>query len=336
MDRIILTSNNIFSKDGIQLQIDTSGINMEEFNSNPQMLFNHEYDKTIGYWENIEINDTDITALPNFDEDTDSIIIKDKFERGSLNCASIGIQPLEGYINENDVLVVTSSILYEASIVAIPANPKAKRIKNKLNNMVTYGKNKEIINMKDFKNKIELSGKPTDELPIEEMKCEDKTIEAALPVEEIPSEPVAPVSPEEVVGDSIEMLNSVIEKLKMLLTEQEAIVTEQSKEINEMKLSIESNLIEKKTSLINEAIKLNKITPDAISTYIELSIEQLTNIFNTITPKHISLSAELNKGFNKDTKTYEWYLKNDKEGLKKLSKENISLYKQIEKEYLNK
>lgn len=351
MDKIIITSNDIFVKDGIQLSIQTNGIDLSEFIDNPIMLFNHEYDKPIGFHENIEVSETNIITTPNFDDDDFSQTIKNKFDRGSLKSASIGLVPIEGYIDENDVLIISKSILLEASIVAVPANPKAKKLNKSNIDMVTYAKNKEIIDMKKFKENIKLSATPTEEIisteeiksveevkSVEELKCDEDKIETAeMPVEDMPSEqPVEPSTPEEVAGDTIEMLNAVIEKLKSLLAEKESQIAEQSKEVESLKLSVETHIKEKKEALINDAIKLSKITPESFSTYIELSVEQLTNVFNSIQVKNISLSSELSKGLNKNTKSYDWYLKNDKEGLKKLSKENPSLYKQLEKEYTSK
>lgn len=345
MDKIIITSNDIFVKDGIQLSIQTNGIDLSEFNDNPIMLFNHEYDKPIGFHENIEVSETNIITTPNFDDDEFSQTIKKKFDRGSLKSASIGLVPIEGYIDENDILIISKSILLEASIVAVPANPKAKKLKKSTIDMVTYGKNKEIIDMKKFKENIELSAKPIEEVvpteevkAEEELKCDEDKIETAeMPVEDMPSDqPVEPSTPEEVAGDTIEMLSAAIEKLKSLLAEKESEIAEQSKEMESLKLSVETHVKEKKEALINDAIKLCKITPDSFGTYMELSVEQLTNVFNSIQVKNVSLSSELSKGLNKDAKSYGWYLKNDKEGLKKLSKENPSLYKQLEREYISK
>jgi len=334
MDKIILTSNNIFTKDGIQLKIDTKGIDLSEFNDNPIMLFNHEYDKPIGNWESIETTDNDVTAIPNFDEDSLSKTIGEKYSKGSLKSASIGIEVLDAYLDVDDTVVVSKSRLLEASIVSIPANPKAKKVKAGRTEVLTFSQN-ELLNISDLKNKLKMS-KETE--PVIEQGCDEDKIEtvelAEMPIEEQPIEEV--VAPEEVIMESIDELKDVIEKLNSLIKVKEQTISEQANEIETLKLSVSNYVKKEKQSLITDAINLNKINAESTDTFINLSIEELQNIFNSIPSKTASLSVELSRQVVGDVKTYDWYLKNDKEGLKKLAKTNPTLYKQLESQSIKK
>jgi len=339
MDKIILTSNNQFTKDGVLLQVETQGIDLTDFFENPIMLFNHEYNKPIGNWEQIEITETDIIALPNFDADLLSKTIGDKYSKGSLKAASVGLEILDAYYDEiNDAVVIYKSKLLEASIVSIPANPKAKKIKVKYNDLITFGidgkldmaKYKEKLKMDKLKLTIEDGGPIEDEKksmdePIETTEDDVETLEEVSEKVE-----ATEVSKETVITDTIANLQSVIDALKMLIEEKETVITEQSKEISELKLTIETENVIKKDNIINDAIKLGKINSTAYEKFVNLSIDQLNDILDNIPTKNVSLSSELSRGVMENHKTYDWYLKNDKDGLKQLAKTNPSLYKQLE------
>jgi len=335
MDKIILTSNNSFTKDGILLQVDTKGIDLTDFIENPVMLFNHEYDKPIGNWEQIEMTETDVIAMPNFDEDNLSAVIGAKYTKGSLKTASVGLEILDAYYNEEqDVVVISKSKLLEASIVAVPANPKAKTIKSKHSELITFGIDGKlnIIELKEKlkMDKLELGCSPEEvkELAMEE-PIKEEEIETPEEVE-VPEKVETQEDNSVVINETIANLQTIIDSLKSLLVEKEAMVSEQSKEIISLKLTIETENNLKKENLINEAIKLGKVSNDAFEKFVNLDLVQLNDILSAIPTKNVSLSSELSKGIVGDNKTYDWYLKNDKEGLKKLAKTNPSLYKQLE------
>jgi len=121
----------------------TSGIDTSRFSKNPIMLWMHRRDSDfnfssvlpIGRWDNIRLEDGKLLADPVFDEnDPLAQHIKRKVENGFLNAASIGID-IRKFTEEKEFLVegqtrptVTQCELYEASIVAIPANANAVQL----------------------------------------------------------------------------------------------------------------------------------------------------------------------------------------------------------------
>ncbi len=112
----------------------TSGINLDRFSQNPVMLSDHynSNDNVIGNWEDVEQNDTSLSALPVFDTDDDKAAkIAGKVTRGFLRGASMGIifnpEDLK-YVEGN--LILTKCVLLEASIVPVPSNQNAVRLYN--------------------------------------------------------------------------------------------------------------------------------------------------------------------------------------------------------------
>lgn len=122
----------------------TSGLDIEAFKKNPVMLWAHFRDEgspiwgnylPIGHWEDIQINDDELSAIPVFDlVDETSKIIAAKYEAGTLSASSIGIKILATSSEKEFLLpgqtreTVTKSELMEASIVDIPANSNAVRL----------------------------------------------------------------------------------------------------------------------------------------------------------------------------------------------------------------
>lgn len=112
----------------------TSGINLEEFNKNPVILFNHDdWETPIGKGENARVEGGRILMDVVFDEDEDKgKKIQGKVERGFLRMASIGTWPPEE-VSEDPALklsaqtgpTITKCTLREVSICSIGSNHNA-------------------------------------------------------------------------------------------------------------------------------------------------------------------------------------------------------------------
>jgi len=142
--RFVLSDGNSINTKGYK--IDINGLDLTRFKSNPIMLYEHDPLNVIGRWTDIQINDDKLTAVPEFDtEDAQVLSIAGKVERGFLNGASIGI-----IVNEiqsvNNIDMVTKSQLFEASIVAVPADAGAVRLYNENLECMTIDKLKLSIN----------------------------------------------------------------------------------------------------------------------------------------------------------------------------------------------
>lgn len=111
--------------------IRTDGIDTAAFERNPIMLYMHERKTVVGRWDNIRKDGKRLLADAVFDENTElGKTVKSQVENGFLRSASIGVDIIEE--KEIDgVKVVTKSILYEVSIVDIPANQNALKLYRK-------------------------------------------------------------------------------------------------------------------------------------------------------------------------------------------------------------
>lgn len=128
--RFILSTE---AKNSNGFRVRTAGINLADFKSNPLLLWLHKRPKgeradeilPLGRWEDIELKDGVVSAVPVFDEDDEfAMRIYKKVENGSLKMASAGLLPLEFSETEGDKWLERST-LKEASICDIGSNSEA-------------------------------------------------------------------------------------------------------------------------------------------------------------------------------------------------------------------
>jgi len=340
MTRIILSTNDIFEKDGRMIKILTDGINTtERFNDNPIMLFDHNTSTIVGTWDAVERTSFELSAIPNFDDDILSVEIKNKFEKGTLKSASIGIEVEDAFM-DGDVLVVSKSILLEASLVGIPANKNAKKINLKKDSVLLFSKSGDKFNTGEHIKKL-------NKMTNEKVKVEDeKVVDTLSPIDELK---LSLTEKESTIDDlkaskvelglDITKLNTEVTSLKESTESMKLSLTEKDSTIDELNATILELKNDKLNVLLNSAIAEGKITKEAKPDFLELAYEKAESILQNIIPSSVSLSEtlNLNKGSKSEEKTFDWYLKNDKDGLTKLSKENPALYKQLENnKYKNK
>lgn len=130
--KFILSDETV--KNSYGFYISTSGISLDRFNANPVMLSNHTLsnENVIGSWQDIEVEGTQLLAVPNFDtEDDKAKLIAGKIERGFIKGASIGITFDREHLKlVGDNIYLTKCELYEASIVPVPSNQNSLRLYN--------------------------------------------------------------------------------------------------------------------------------------------------------------------------------------------------------------
>jgi len=129
----------------------TKGINLERFNKNPIMLWNHTRswgDKKdiilpIGRWENLRIEGGKLLADTCFDmDDTFAVSIANKVEKGFISACSVGIEKLELSNLPEDVVAgqtretVKRCSLREVSLTDIPSNSNSVSLYDDYGNMI--------------------------------------------------------------------------------------------------------------------------------------------------------------------------------------------------------
>lgn len=131
--------------------VKTSGIRLDEFRSNPVMLYLHNGELLpIGLWENLRVENNELLADAIFDtDDAFAREIERKVQKGFIKGASMG---LTNYTLSDDPALmkpgqtrpaVVESTLYEISITPLPSNRNALKLRGdtKLLNLSEAAKN---------------------------------------------------------------------------------------------------------------------------------------------------------------------------------------------------
>lgn len=143
----IFNDEKIINSYGFKIQ--TLGIDLNRFQLNPVMLNQHEktIKSVIGKWINVQKSNGLLIGKPIFDiEDKEANEIKGKVERGFIKGASMGISfDKSDLIFSEGVLTLSKCELLEVSIVAIPSNESAIKLK-------LYDKSGILFNENEIKN----------------------------------------------------------------------------------------------------------------------------------------------------------------------------------------
>ena len=110
-------------------RVKTEGIKIKDFEANPVMLLNHNYDKVLGTWKNLKKDGPVMTGEPVFDnEDPEAVKIEKKVVKNLVKGASIGILPLKAVMGADGIPDVTESELVEITITPLPSNKGAIKL----------------------------------------------------------------------------------------------------------------------------------------------------------------------------------------------------------------
>jgi len=296
----------------------TPGIDLTEFNNNPVVLKNHNIDAVVGRAVGTRINPENIEQLIGsieFDEENeDAVKVMKQVEKNLIKHTSIGIKLIEGYetfIDEKETVVITKCILKEVSVTPLPANKNAVKL--------TFD-GKDILNTDELieLNIIKKDTKMTNTL--NELKSQLADYEIKL---------TDVTANKDLLAKTVELKDEEIEKLKNSVIELQFVVDETKRLEAELKFN----------HLLEEAIKLNKITENQKENFLKLSYEQASLIINGLESKvapEIKLSELVSTDKNEDNKTFEWYQTNDKEGLKLMFQNDIEKYHRLYKQSLKK
>lgn len=110
----------------------TAGMNVEQYNRNPVLLYMHQRGQVIGYVKDLKVEGDEVTGELVFDEATElSKRCKKQWEFGSLKMVSAGIDILELSEDPKHLVqgqtrpTISKSKLFEVSLVDIGANDDA-------------------------------------------------------------------------------------------------------------------------------------------------------------------------------------------------------------------
>ena len=130
MSRRVRISNESLNSYGTRVL--TAGMNVDQYNRNPVLLYMHERGQVIGYVKDLKVEGEEVTGELMFDEATElSQRCKKQWEFGSLKMVSVGIDILELSEDPKHLVAgqtsptISKSKLFEVSLVDIGANDDA-------------------------------------------------------------------------------------------------------------------------------------------------------------------------------------------------------------------
>lgn len=353
----------------------TEGIDYTDFNSNPVMLFNHNIDTVLGNWENVRVENSNLIASAKFDEeDSEAIKISKKVKKGIIKGASVGLDVLEFILPENDgdAIIVTKSVLYEASITPLPSNKSALKLTYK-NNQMEVTKDKTAKDIKLFFSKegsnsdaIEAM-KATEESKVEvTVEATEKPVEATIETKVIDEEVTdkvvdevaekdAKVNDETTVSDvpkvmtfTKEQFSELENKLKvetLELTKAKNEVLELSKKNEELTAKLNTYKQVEQENLIDNAILEGKFNTEQRESLLELAksnftlLEQLMSKATIVHKPGLVLNKVIKDSDKTDEKLtwnfMDWQTK-DPSGLKLMKETNENKYLELYNKHINK
>ena len=284
---------------------DVDGIDLSRFAKNPVMLYNHDPEKVIGRWENVQVVEsltahTLLTATPVFDtDDPFAAEIARKVGDGFIKGCSMGIV-VKKMTKTKGIDTATESVLLEASIVSIPADENA---------LVVYeDENKEkTLSINEF-NKLYYSMENTEPTPAE-IHLSDKNMELQAKIDE--------------QSETIERLNAQIDTLRNELSEREY---REAEAFVDSKISGGTIPEKVKGTALSFYLSFPKETEEFLTAIEEAAEERKMSE----APK-VSLSAMISRDGKRTESSWEDYDKVPG-ALQKLKSENFEEFKRLFKE----
>ena len=146
---------------------------LENFEKNPIILFNHNYDKPIGRATSMEVNKNGLELGAKISKSAGEI--KDLIKDGVLGAFSVGFRVKDAVYNEEtDGLEIKDAELFEVSVVSVPANQTAMFSLAK-----SFDSDKEY---QEFKNLFKNNNGADQSNEIETPQATDKTVSQEKPM----------------------------------------------------------------------------------------------------------------------------------------------------------
>jgi hypothetical protein len=241
---------------GNGFRVSTAGIDLSHFNLNPLLLWMHKRPKgeskdeilPLGYWEDVELRDGQLTGIPVFDDEDDfAMKIYKKVENGSIRAGSAGLKPVLFEMKDGEKWL-EKSILKEASICDMGSNHESVSV-------VLYDDNDQLITLSEAYNQTFNSNKP--DMKLIELSAETMPLlnlqEGATGVE---------------AHAAIQNLITLAETQK---AEMDGVKATNKELLEKIELSETASKTEKIIGLVDKAVTDRKITADQKPSMVKLA-----------------------------------------------------------------
>lgn len=292
-------------------RIRTLGIDMSRFNDNPVCTLNHNYEKAIGQWTDIQIGTTSMSAVPSFDEnDPEAMLIYDKIEQGIIKTASVGVFPLEmqgEWLERCEML--------EIAIAPVPGNKNAS--------VVLYGADGVQLKSSDAKTLLLSVQKDTNqkEENTNQLKIMNKELLAALVLLCAQAGVTVQLSADAKDEDIQKAMGSIGNKVVALTASNQALKTAND-EFQTQALTAKNAEV---ATLVDSAIADKRITADKRETFVKLAaadfelckstLESLKPVTLSIVPGAAAAKADASDAADRAAWTFDEYMEKDGIGL---------------------
>jgi len=147
------TSDQDRANDIISAEAWTKG-GLNNFEKNPIILFNHDYNKPIGRATGLKVTDNGLELKARISKSAPDHVAE-LVKEGILGAFSVGFRVKDAdYIKETDGLMIKDAELFEVSVVSVPCNQAATfSLSKSFDSMSEYEDFK-----KTFKNRVDLAG----------------------------------------------------------------------------------------------------------------------------------------------------------------------------------
>ena len=276
----------------------TAGVDLEEYKTNPIMLWMHKRafagtkDEVLplGYFDDIEVKGDEISGIPFFDDNDEfAMSIYHKVENGTIRTCSAGIIPMAWSEDEKDLLpgqtrpTITKGKLKEVSITDIGSNPGALAV-------ALYDQNEELIKLSDNGlDAILPQINSTRNMKIIQLKADEVAVKLGLGSEPTTEEVVAAI-------DNMVKLNADLK------ADKQALETKNTGLETQVEALQKEALQQKITTLVDGAIEARKISPSAKAHFVKLaegdfeSVEKLLNDMPSAPTVQSQVNAALTSG----------------------------------------
>ena len=296
------------SKNSKGIIIRTAGIKTDRFMKNPVMLNFHDRKDVLGKWTGLEKKSTEMYAEPVFDlADPEAAKIAGKVEREFMNGSSLGLTPIEYHYNlEEDAIDVTVSELKEISICSIPSNE---------NSLLLFDENGE-----EMSDTMLLQLKDDLQKPIQQNMKNKAHLAKVLNLADTCEE-----------SDILLAVQATIDENKTLKADLKTKAD-----------ALEAIEKQKVITLVDDAVKANKILPGDKDDYLKLANADFDTTKKLLDAKapHVSVAERLKNGEkggeDRSTWTFADYQKKDSDALADMKENNKAEYDRLFNAYYKK
>jgi HK97 family phage prohead protease len=207
-----LASTNSMDRVGDVINHDawTKSGGLENFEKNPIILFNHDYNKPIGRATSMEVNTEGLELGAKISKSAGEI--KDLIKDGVLGAFSVGFRVKDAVYNEEtDGLEIKDAELFEVSVVSVPANQTAMFSLAK-----SFDSDKEY---QEFKNLFKNNKEANQFNKIETPQATDKTVSQEKPMS---TDKISPNADIDLKAFAEEVAKATATKIAMVQAEKDA------------------------------------------------------------------------------------------------------------------